>query len=219
MRITSLERRPRRSTLDLYIDDELALTLSRDTCVTFDLRAGAEISAEELTRVREAEAKHVAMKSALRLLAYSPRSEHELRDRLAKKGISGEIRDATIGRLRETGLVNDAEYARSFVESRNRTRPRGRRLLAAELRAKGVDVELADESASACDDADAAYRAGARRARSLSKQDHESFRRRLGNFLLQRGFDFEMSSRTVSRLWAEVNGEAASETTDRPAAI
>ncbi|MFQ5471869.1 MAG: regulatory protein RecX, partial [Dehalococcoidia bacterium] len=97
--------------------------------------------------------------------------------------------------------------------------PRGRRLLAAELRAKGVDVELADESASACDDADAAYRAGARRAWSLSKQDHESFRRRLGNFLLQRGFDFEMSSRTVSRLWAEVNGEAASETTDRPAAI
>jgi regulatory protein len=209
MRITSLERRPRRSTLDLYIDDELALTLSRDTCVTFDLRAGEEMSAERLATVREAEARHLAMKSALRLLSYRPRSEHEMRGRLGKKGVAAEVCDTTIGRLREVGLVNDAEYARSFVESRDRTSPRGRRLVAAELRSKGVDVNLADESASTLNDADAAYRAGARRARSLSKLDHQSFRRRLGNFLLQRGFDFETSSRTVSRLWAETHGGAS----------
>ncbi|MCH8814454.1 MAG: RecX family transcriptional regulator [Chloroflexi bacterium] len=214
MRITSLERRPRRRTLDLYVDDELALTLSRDICVTFDLRAGEEISAERLTTVREAEAKHIAMKSALRLLAYTPRSEHELRDRLGKKGIAVEVRDATIRRLREVGLVNDAEYARSFVESRNRTSPRGRRLVAAELRSKGVDVKLAEESASALNDADAAYRAAARRAQSLSKLDHQSFRRRLGNFLLQRGFDFETSSQTVARLWAEAHSGAPNGASD-----
>jgi len=205
MRITSVERQPRRSTLDLYVDDELALTLSRDTCVTFDLRAGEEISQERLTTVRGAETTHIAMKSALRLLAYTPRSEHELRDRLGKKGIAVEVCEATIGRLREVGLVNDEDYARSFVESRNRTSPRGRRLLAAELRSKGVNAKLADESASTLSDADAAYRAGARRARSLLKLDHQKFRRRLGNFLIQRGFDFETSSQTVSRLWSETH--------------
>ena len=212
MRITSLERRPRRSTLDLYVDDELALTLSHDTCVTFDLRAGQKISQERLTTVREAEATHIAMKSALRLLAYTPRSEHELRDRLGKRGITVEACEATIGRLREVGLLNDEEYARSFVESRNRTSPRGRRLVAAELRSKGVDAKLADESAFTLSDADAAYRAGARRARSLLKLDHQKFRRRLGNFLMQRGFDFETSSQTVSRLWAETHVGASSGT-------
>jgi regulatory protein len=180
--------------------------------MTFDLRAGQEISQERLNTVRDAEAKHIAMKSALRLLAYTPRSEHELRDRLGKKGIAAEVCNATIGRLREVGLVNDAEYARSFVESRDRRSPRGRRLVAAELRSKGVDVNLADESASTVIDADAAYRAGARRARALSKLDHQSFRRRLGNFLLQRGFDFETSSRTVSRLWTEAHGDTGNGT-------
>ncbi len=215
MRITALDRNARRQTLDLYIDDELALKVSHDTCVTFGLREGAEITSDQLSAVGDAEARHTAMKSALRLLSYRARSEREVRDRLNKKGIAADVRDSTIGRLREIGLLNDAEFAQSFVERRDRTSPRGRRLIVAELRSKGIESRHADEAAATLDDADAAYRAGLRRARSMSKLSPKDFRRRLGNFLVQRGFQFETASRTVSQLWTEMHKAPPTNSVDR----
>jgi regulatory protein len=214
MRITALDRKARRQTLDLYIDDELAFKISRETCVTFGLREGKEISPNELGAVREAEAKKVAMKSALRLLSYRPRSEREVHDRLNKKGIDADVRDSTIRRLREVGFLDDTEFASSFADRRDRTSPRSRRLIASELRAKGVSAQQADEATSALDDTDAAYRAGLRKSRSMSKLPAKDFRRKLGNFLLQRGFNYGTSSQAVSRLWAEIHGDSPNGSSD-----
>jgi regulatory protein len=201
--ITALERQPRRRNFELQIDGQPAITISQDICVQFGLRAGDEISDERLSAVREAEERHKAMKSALRLLSYRPRSEREIRDRLARKGIRPEIRDATVSRLRETGLIDDEAYARTFVESRDRTSPRARRLIAAELRTKGVGRHVVEEATAEVDDRAAAYRAAARRARSLTRVSFAEFRRRLGDFLVRRGFDYETAEDTVSRLWGE----------------
>lgn len=203
MRITALDRKPRRRSFELQIDGQPAFSLSPDICVQFGLHAGQEISNERLSDVREAEECHAAMKSALRLLSYRPRSEREIRDRLAKKGVRPEIQDATLARLRETGLIDDEAYARTFVESRDRTSPRARRLIAAELRTKGVGRHVAEEATAEVDDRAAAYRAAARRARSLSRVSFAEFRRRLGDFLMRRGFDYETAEDTVSRLWGE----------------
>lgn len=211
MRITALDRQPRRRSLQLQIDGEPAFSLSPDVCVQFGLRTGDEITSERLLAVREAEERHSAMKSALRLLSYRPRSEREIKDRLAKKGIAPQIRDATVGRLRETGLIDDEAYARTFVESRGRTSPRGRRLIAAELRAKGVSKPIAEEASVDIDEPEAAYRAAVRRARSLTKVSLTDFRRRVGDFLVRRGFGYEIAGETVSRLWAETRGDAPSE--------
>lgn len=207
MRITALDKQSRRSTYELQIDGEAAFAVSPDIRLQFGLRAGDEISHERLIAVREAEERHVAMKSALRLLSYRPRSERELRERLAKKSVSEQIRDATIARLRENGLIDDDAYARTFVEGRDRTSPRGRRLLTAELRTKGVSKPIAEEATSDVDERQAAYRAAARRARSLAKVPFADFRRRLGDFLVRRGFDYETAGETVSRVWTETRGE------------
>jgi regulatory protein len=212
MRITALDRQPRKRSFQLHIDGEPAFTLSPDIRVQFGLRAGDEISDERLSAVREAEERHAAMKSALRLLSYRPRSEREIRDRLAQKGVRPEIRDATLARLRETALIDDEAYARSFVESRDRTSPRARRLIAAELRTKGVGRQVADEATSEVDEREAAYRAAVRRARSLARVSFSEFRRRLGDFLVRRGFDYETAEQTVSQLWTETaDREAESE--------
>lgn len=209
MRITALERKARGRNYAVHIDGELVLTLSPDVCVQFGLRTGDEIPEERLAAVREAEALDAAMKAALRLLSYRPRSERELRDRLTQKAITPEIRDATIARLRANGLIDDDGYARAFAESRSLSSPRSRRLIAAELRAKGIRRAVADASTADLDDGDAAYRAASRRARTLADRPYAEFRRRLGDFLLRRGFGYELAAETVSRLWSESHDMAA----------
>ncbi len=206
MRITTLQPQPRKR-VALHLDGILALALSSDVCAQFGLRTGDEISSERLAEIRAAEARHSALASALRLLSYRPRTEGEMRDRLARKGAAPDVTEGAIDRLRELRLLDDEAFSRSWVENRNLSSPRGRRLIASELRAKHVERRVADSSVAAVDEQDAAYRACARRARSLAELPWQDFRRRLGDFLLRRGFDHETARAAIARTWGEVNRE------------
>ena len=204
MRITSIERQPRRQRANIFIDGRFALALSLEVLAQAGLRPGDELNETRLEVLRQAEARHAAMAAALRLLSFRPRSEAELRQRLARRGTHPVLVDESIDRLRHSGLVDDEAFARSWVESRDQVSPRSRRLLAAELRGKGVARQIVQESLADLDEEDAAYRAAARRARSLATLPYADFRRRLGDFLLRRGFGYETVRSTVTRLWKEV---------------
>jgi len=104
-----------------------------------------------------------SLDSALRLLSYRPRSEQELRDRLARKAFGRRVIEDTLRRLRELGYVDDAAFARFWTETRQAQRPRSRRLLTGELRRRGVAQEQAEEATADISDEEAAYQAASRR--------------------------------------------------------
>ncbi len=81
--------------------------------------------------------------TAYALLASRARSVAELRDRLSRKGHPDEAVDACVLELERRGYLDDAAFAESFVRERVRLRPKGRRALLAELRAKGVAADIA----------------------------------------------------------------------------
>lgn len=100
------------------------------------------------------------------------RTRKELAQLLARKRIPPEVAEPVLDRLQEVGLVNDEAYARAFVASRQRTKPRGGRALAAELYAKGVSSEVVarilEETEEAEDPLEAARRAVAPKLRTLA---------------------------------------------------
>jgi regulatory protein len=137
------------------------------------------------------------------MLARRPRSERQIRRRLTQRRHEQAVVDETVERLRSLGLINDAAFARAWAESRACSSPRGRRLIAAELRAQGVAAQVAGEaSADVCDE-DAAYRAASRRLAALGAYDFRTFAERLGAYLQRRGFDWDVSRQTIRRCWAE----------------
>ena len=131
--------------------------------------------------------------AALRFLGVRPRSEREIRDRLARHEFAPQIVDRVIERLRAASTSWTTPRSPSTGSSSARThRPRGGRLLKQELRLKGVDVEVAAAALPADDDeTDGAYRAATRKAQSLRLLDERTFRQRLGAFLQRRGFSYE----------------------------
>ena len=149
-----------------------------------------------------------ALDAALRFLANRPRSEREIRRRLARMDLPDSTVDRVVAQLRVHHLVDDVAFARYWVEQRQTFRPRGARLLKAELRQHGVSGELASSVAdegSATADEDA-YRAAQKKARLLASAglDERTFRTRLGQFLARRGFDWETIAPVVNRLWREL---------------
>ena len=90
--------------------------------------------------------------------------------------------------------------------SRQSGRPRAARLLASELRLKGIATQVANEATSSSSADGAAYEAASGRLRSLRGLQYKAFRERLGRFLTSRGFDYGVALETIDRCWEELGG-------------
>jgi len=206
-RLTALEpQRFRPERLNVHLDGRFAFGLSAAVADEAGLRVGQTLAPAEIERLQAQDRQRGALNRALNFLGYRPRSEQEIRANLERGGFEPPVIEAAVEQLRRLGYVSDAELARFWVESRQRHSPRGDRLLAQELRRKGVDAETIETAieAAGTDDLDAAVRAGRRKARQLAALDPQTFRQRLGAFLARRGFDWETIKSAVAALRAEV---------------
>jgi len=82
--------------------------------------------------------------AAARFLEARPRSEAEVRRKLLRLGYRPEMVDDAVVKLLTVGYLDDEAFARSWVESRDRAKPRGEHALRRELGQKGVDRALVD---------------------------------------------------------------------------
>ena len=82
--------------------------------------------------------------AAARFLEARPRSEDEVRRKLLRVGYRPEMVEEALAKLLTVGYLDDEAFARAWVESRDRARPRGEHALRRELGQKGVDRTLVD---------------------------------------------------------------------------
>jgi regulatory protein len=206
--VTALSKQRRSKRIDVHIDGTPRLSITPDIALQFGLRTGATLSESRIEELRAAQLREDAMAAALRLVSYRPRSEKELRDRLSQRFPDPALVDTVVDRLVELRLIDDAAFAASWVESRDRSGPRSRRMLAAELRLKGVSRTPADAAVETVDEEDAAYRAAKKKAQVMTGRPFEEFRRKIGDLLLRRGFRYDTANETVKRLWEETRTAA-----------
>lgn len=201
-RITAIEpqaRHPNR--FNLYIDDRFALGLS--ALVAAKLHVGEVLSAADLAALDEADAFENAHERALRFLEPRPRSTAEVREHLRKKQLAPELIDRVIARLTDAGLLDDAAFAKYWVDNREQFRPRAGRALRFELRRKGLSSSDIQAAIGDVDEAESAYRAGVARAKRLSGLEHREFMEKLGAFLMRRGFNYGTAKDAAERLWKD----------------
>jgi regulatory protein len=191
---------------NVYLDGRYAFSLSTELAI--ELHVGDAISAARYTELVTKDQQVRAYDAALRFLGARPRSEREIRDRLARHEFDVQVVDRVIERLRRIKLVDDAAFASYWVEQRATHRPRGARLLKQELRQKGVSHEVVAESLPTEDDSEGAYRAAQRKATSLRALDERTFKQRLGGFLQRRGYGYETVKTVVNRLYEETVGRS-----------
>lgn len=140
---------------------------------------------------------------ALNALAPRAKSRGELASHLKRRGIEEDVAVEVLDRLEKSGLVNDLEFARAWASSRMQVKNLSKRVIANELREKGVSVELI---AIALDeiDSDLEYRAalelGMRKARSLARFDEDVRERRLVSALQRKGFNFSVISAVLKEI-------------------
>ena len=205
-KITALvvqKRNPNR--VNIYLDGEYAFGLSR--IVAAWLKVGAELDEKKIEQLQAEDAKERALQQALLFLSYRARSESEIRQNLIKNEIPESVIDLTLEKLRQDGLANDNEFAQTWVENRSTFRPRSRRMLAMELRQKGLDDESMQSALKNVDDEPLAYEAGKKRAPRFKDLEWSEFRKKLSEFLARRGFPYAVIAPVVTRIWKETHNE------------
>jgi len=101
------------------------------------------------TKVSDPEAR--ARQICLRLLTAAPRTRAQLAQAMRRGGVPADTADALLVRFADAGLIDDAAFARAWVESRHYSRGLSRRSLSAELRQRGVDTEEIRDAVDALD--------------------------------------------------------------------
>ena len=92
-----------------------------------------------------------ARQICLRLLSVAPKTRAQLATALRRGGVPAEAAEAVLARFTDVGLIDDAAFARAWVESRHYSRGLSRRSLSAELRRQGVQTEEIREAVDTLD--------------------------------------------------------------------
>ena len=88
----------------------------------------------------DADPEAVARQICLRMLTAGPRTRAQLAAAMQRRGVPDEAAQAVLERFADVQLIDDAMFARAWVESRHHGRGLARRALAAELRQRGVEA-------------------------------------------------------------------------------
>ncbi len=142
-------------------------------------------------------------RAALRLLAFRPRSENELRSRLTRKKLPGEAINRVMEGLRADGMLDDARFAKLYALSRIQSRTFGKERVKRELMQRGLSgeaVENAMESIADIDDCSAAEETARKKLAFMKNLLPEAKKRRLHGMLMRRGFNATVIFKVLDKL-------------------
>lgn len=205
-RVTAIEPQARHANrFNLYVDDRFVLGMS--ALIAARLRVGQTLSDDELKKLEEQELFESAYEKALRFLEPRPRSTTEVKQHLLKKKISADVAERVTARLTDAGLLDDAAFAKYWVDNREQFRPRAARALRFELKRKGLSTADITEAIGEIDESESAYRAGVARAKRWRGLERREFLEKLTAFLVRRGFSYAVAKEATTRLWSESRAE------------
>lgn len=213
-RITSVEpqkKNPRR--FNIFLDGQFTFGADEDLVVEKRLVVGKEVSAGGLEKLLFESEVGKLMERMYALFERRQRSEKEVRrylkDLSFKRKVKGqeEISNAAIelliNKLKQKRLLNDLEFARSWVESRRKSKQKSIRAIKAELFQKGINKDLIEETLediSEEGEEDLARKALEKKINSWEKLSALEFKKKAYEFLLRRGFEYEVVKEIVEKM-------------------
>ena len=181
---------------NIFINDKYAFSLDISQVVDFKLKVGLKISEEELVEYKKASEFGKLYQRALEWVLVRPRSEKELYDYLYKKIYEKKLDknyiNTIIDRLKNKKYVDDAKFARYYVENRFVKKGISRKRLKMELMKKGISKEIIDEVVDARDDEEEILKIIAKKRTKYNND-------KLIQYLCRQGFSYQLAQSLVTR--------------------
>lgn len=204
--VTSIEPQKHATTrYSIFLDGEFAFGIGRDLLLESGIAKGEFLDQDRLDAILAKDAVDRAVSAAMRALDQRMQTGKELRTRLVRKGFEPETIDIALEKLAAWGYLNDERFAELWIENRLSHRPRGKRMLEQELRQKGVDRAIVQDTVASMeiDDRAAALDLANKRLRSVQGLPADEQKKKLTGILARRGFDYSTIRATVETVLGE----------------
>jgi len=206
MKITGLssqQKDPNR--INVLVDGKFRFSLDISQVTDLGIRVGKEFTEEELDEFEVESQFGKLYGRALEYCIMRPHSAREVRDYLYRKTRSTRVRNKRTGEVKERpgvsveltarvfdrllgkGYIDDAKFARWWVENRNQRKGTSQRKLQAELAAKGVSSGLIEEALGATERNDSDELAKIIAKKRAKYADNQKFMQ----YLARQGFSYD----------------------------
>lgn len=173
---------------NIEVDGRFYCGMSAETVVKNRLKKGMPVTADSLAAMQLESEKQTAFDKALRHISASMKTEREIRDFLRRKGYLDEVIDDVVGRMKGYGFLDDEAYAQAYAESAGKRK--GGRLIAMELRRKGIGEEAVGAALEGLGDGRESARRTLEKYLRGKERDEKIFRRAYA-YLIGKGYDGE----------------------------
>lgn len=208
MKITAISAQIRNDNrVNISVDGIYRFSLDIYQLVDLGIKVGNEYEKTDLDGFEQESQFGKIYSRTLEYCLMRPHSSKEIKDYLYRKtrpsldkngqikpGVSIEITNRVLERLIEKGYIDDQKFTNYWVENRSITKGLSRRKLIAELRVKGVDIAIIEQSLSGTErnDIDEIKKIITKK-RSRYPEDTK-----LISYLARQGFSYEIIKQAIS---------------------
>ncbi|WP_162890768.1 recombination regulator RecX [Suicoccus acidiformans] len=234
MQITRIERQQKnKARYSIYLDDTFWLGVDETVLMRFALHKGQEITSDQQTAIKEAEARAKVFTQALNYLSYGLRSSQEMADYLAKQRVQNpqdpdgkdipiqtKVIHEVLGKLTDLGYLNDLVYAQSYVRTAANINRKGPIVIERELNLKGVpnaDILTAMDEYSDSMLQENLTELGRKYIKRKQKLPPKRLKQQLQAYLLTKGYPQEDVAEVVAHLDMSASQDQETVSLDREA--
>lgn len=200
--ISAIEpQKRRRGRFNIYLDGKFTFGVGEDLLAQEKLKVGQVLTSDKVEELVEKSGLEKTFEKVFKFLSYRQRSKKEILDYFKKRKLGEKEKEIILKKLERMGFVDDEEFARSFIQSRIRSRPKGKRMLWQELRRKGIEKIIIEKVLEEIQvsEVDLAQRAIVKKMERFSKLPKKEAREKFASYLLRRGFSWETVKTLIDR--------------------
>jgi len=207
--ISKIEPQKRKGRYNVFINDEFAFGVDEEVLIKFELNKGLHVTRELQKEIENEESYYKAYQKTLNYLSYSLRSEKQIRDYL-KKNEFEHFSNRMIEQLKSMRLIDDLNFAQSFVRSQANINQKGPRNIAQDLKQKGISE---DKILTALDEypyeqqLENAIALAEKKWNKTNKNSTVESIQKVKSYLMNKGYDFEILDEALSAIDTEKDEE------------
>jgi regulatory protein len=215
MKITQVERQKKNiKRFNIYLDGKFAFGADEDLVVNRRLIVGKEIPSEDLPQILFEGEVGKLMERMYALFARRQRSEREVKEYLKQLSFKNKVKgkdelsemviESLVEKLKEKQLINDDQFARSWVNARRNSKKKGKVALKMELFQKGINKDtindVIEEDFDEEKEEDLARQALEKKLKTWRGLEGFELKRKAIDFLMRKGFEYETAKDVVENL-------------------
>lgn len=201
-RITSLKPQKNKKRLNIYLDDKFGFGIDLENFTKLGLKVEQELSDKEINDIIKKAEFQKTLDKLLRFATIRPRSEKEIKDWFKRKKVHEAIHKELFNRLNTLDLIDDRKFALWWISQRQEFKPRGKKALNFELRAKGVAKDIIQEvlETVVIDEQKLAETLLGKKAYRFKGLPRLEAKQKMSRFLAAKGLGWEVIEKAVSKV-------------------